>query len=348
MLEEFNVIVGKLVYITDQVKILTESNNLQLIKDLWLPFFMISILVIIFIMELEIRKLGCSLIKLQKGRSDNLVAKRETSTEAFDKLIEIAGFSYDSNQDMFYYNMDVWQRKMGYCHLYDESSAPLGMIIDCEPIYFEYGGKRWLIEFWKGQYDLVTGGEIGVYTTQDDDLDIDGFFNGTFYHCANDKDRLKMSFSLIKNGKILFERSDKHWWLTGFKLGEFSEPSDLTMLLKITLKDNTMSKAFVGGLMNAGYSRKEIKINGNTISLKFYKPHTMQPYTRTTETDDIIQRKNEWLCSKYNEITGPYDNMVDKINAISEKSPEIYEMIMNIGNTKEIVKIFEKIRGYLN
>ena len=32
-------------------------------------------------------------------------------------------------------------------------------IIDCEPIYFSYGGKRWLIELWKGQYALTTGAE---------------------------------------------------------------------------------------------------------------------------------------------------------------------------------------------
>ena len=37
------------------------------------------------------------------------------------------------------------------------------MIIDCEPICFMYGGKNWMIELWKGQYGLETGGEIGVY-----------------------------------------------------------------------------------------------------------------------------------------------------------------------------------------
>jgi len=45
--------------------------------------------------------------------------------------------------------------------LYDEAAAPLGMIVDCEPIHFEYKGKRWLIQFWKGQYDLPTGAEVG-------------------------------------------------------------------------------------------------------------------------------------------------------------------------------------------
>ena len=40
----------------------------------------------------------------------------------------------------------------------------MGMIIDCEPVRFYYGGKKWLIELWKGQYGMTTGCEIGVYT----------------------------------------------------------------------------------------------------------------------------------------------------------------------------------------
>ena len=68
------------------------------------------------------------------------------------------------------------------------------MIIDCEPINFEYNGKKWLIEFWKGQYDLTTGCEIGVYKAVGPDLDMQGFFNGTFYNCVSDEERLQMEF----------------------------------------------------------------------------------------------------------------------------------------------------------
>lgn len=348
MLNEFNLIISKLAYISNDQEVLQESSNLQLFKELWLPILMIFVLIIIAIFVIQIPQLRILLKEFRKGRSDGLETGKEKNTEAFDKLIEVAGFSYDSGQDMFYYNMDVWQRDMGYCRLYDEATAPLGMIIDCEPIYFEYNNEKWLIEFWKGQYDLVTGCEIGIYKAQAEGLDIEGVFNGTFYRCVDNNERLNMSFALIKNGKILFERSAKHWWLTGFKLGEFSEPSDLKMLVKISFDDNNMCRAFTQGLINAGYSRKEINIKGNTISLKFYKPHTEQPFTRTVETDRIVQRKNEWLCNKYNEIAGPYNSIEDKINAIAEKSPEIYEMILNIGNFKEIVKIFDKIRGYLS
>ena len=204
------------------------------------------------------------------------------------------------------------------------------MIVDCEPIYFKYGGKLWLIELWKGQYDLNTGCEVGVYTTEEQGLNIPEMYKYMFYNCASNEDRLKMSFLLKKNGERLFERDDQHWWLAGFKLGEYSEPSELTMDLNITLKDETMCNRFVGGLKHAGYLEQEIYITeGYNVGLTFDKPHTPQPITRTPETDRIIQIKNKLLCDKYNDIVKVYDNITDKINAIQTQAPEIYEEIMD-------------------
>lgn len=268
--------------------------------------------------------------------------------DELEKLIESAGYSYDSEQDIFYSNMDAWQRKVGYCRLYDELAAPMGMIIDCEPIYFEYDGRKWLIEFWKGQYDLTTGCEIGIYTATGPDIDIQGVFNGTFYNCASNSERLKMSLILRKNGKILLKRKGKHWWLTGFKLGEFSKPSELIIDLNITLKNETMRDAFLKGLKKAGYLEDEIIVNRNTVGLKYSNTRTAQPFSRTTKTDWIIQRKNKVLCDNYQDITKSYDNFPDKINAIHEQAPDIYEKIINIGKNKNLFKIYEKIKKYLD
>ncbi|HUS89877.1 MAG TPA: DUF4474 domain-containing protein, partial [Desulfosporosinus sp.] len=133
------------------------------------------------------------------------VVPEGTGNDELDKAIEIAGYSYDQKQDIFYSIMDPWQRDIGYCRLYDELAAPLGMIIDCEPIHFEYLEKKWMIGFWKGQYDLVTGAEIGVYTRAVD-LNILGFFSGAYYDCVSNTDLLKMSYTLKKNGNTLFTR----------------------------------------------------------------------------------------------------------------------------------------------
>lgn len=274
-------------------------------------------------------------------------SQKITGDPVLDNAIETAGYAYDARQDIFYSKLNAWQREMGYCRLYDESAAPLGMIIDCEPIYFTYKGKKWLIEFWKGQYDLTAGGEVGVYTTEEPDLDIAGVFIGTFYKCASDEDLLTISYSLMKNDKLLFRRRDKHWWVTGFKLGEFSEPSELTMNISITLKDETMRDAFIRGLIRAGYSKDEIIIKGTTLRLVFDKARTQQPYTRTPETDWVIQRKNKLLCDKYQKITGPYNNFPDKVKAIQEKAPELFKDILNIGKTKQLFKMYDKIKAYI-
>ncbi len=267
---------------------------------------------------------------------------QRTGYDELDKAIETAGYSYDPRQDIFYSNMDPWQRKVGYCRPYDEAAAPLGMIIDCEPIYFEYSGTKWMIGFWKGQYDLVTGGEIGVYT-RGLELTIPGIYSGTFYNCASSAELLPMSYTLKKNGNTLFTRKGEHWWLTGFKLGEFSEPSELTMDIKITLNNEIMRDAFLTGLSDAGYSDVELTIARNTVSFTFDIPHTLQPITRTTATDRIIQRKNKLLCDKYQEITGTSEKIQDKIKVVEEQSPEMYEKIVKIGKSKPLYELYEKI-----
>ena len=61
-----------------------------------------------------------------------------------------------------------------------------------------------------------------------------------------------MSYTLYKKDKVLFRYHDIHWWLTGFSLGEFSEPS-ICNEFEINLKDKTMKDAFVEGLINTGY-----------------------------------------------------------------------------------------------
>jgi hypothetical protein len=77
----------------------------------------------------------------------NLGVKKGTGNEDLDKIIAIGGYSYDPQQDIFYSNMDAWQREFGYCRLYDEAATPLRLIMDCEPIYFDFKEKHWLIEF---------------------------------------------------------------------------------------------------------------------------------------------------------------------------------------------------------
>jgi len=156
-----------------------------------------------------------------------------------------------------------------------------------------------------------------------------------------------MSFTLKKNGKVLFERGDRHWWLTGFKLGEFSQPWELTMEITITLKDAVMCSAFIDGLKRAGYTNKEIKRYGNSVRVIFDKPRTPQPFTRTKVTDEIIQKKNKLLCDLYNEVTKGCVTLEEKIAAIREKAPELYQHILGLGRPKELYSSYKRIQRHL-
>jgi len=276
------------------------------------------------------------------------LSKSEKSIE-LNRDLAPWGFAYYAPQDLFYSIKDGWQRNCGYCQLYDEGSAALSMIIDCEPIYFNYAGKNWLIEFWKGQYGMTTGCEIGIYnTTEPVRHNLIGF-NSTFYNCSEDKDQIYMSFTLRKDNRILLQRSEPHWWLTCFRLAEFSHPSDLVMASEIQLKDSTMKDAFVEGMINAGYQTNELTIRGNAVAFTYDKPRNRQPLTRTAIIEFIMQTNNNRNCIAYNLATRSIaDNTLDRLFFVKEQAPKLYNKIMNIGNHTDIFKHCDKITDILD
>ena len=87
-----------------------------------------------------------------------------TPTSALAQAVYAAGFVYDPNQDIILSRMDPLQRNFGYAFGYDAAALGMSANLDCEPIFFDYDGKHWMIELWKGQYGLETGCEVGVYT----------------------------------------------------------------------------------------------------------------------------------------------------------------------------------------
>ena len=267
------------------------------------------------------------------GIANSNTPSKGTGNEEFDELIETLGYSYDPEQDIFVSRMHPWQRKFVYCRLFDELATVMGMVVDCEPIYFDYNGQKWMIGIWKGQYDMVTGGEIGFYKGIFN-INLPGINSGIYYRSVNDDELLPMAFTLKKNGKVLFTRKGKHWWLTGFKLGEFSNPSELSMDISIEFPNEEMRDAFIQGLKEAGYENLDINIEQNLVSFTFDKPRTPQPLSRTRITDWIIQRKNKFLCDEFNRITGEQGTIQDKIRAIEEQSPEIYDKLLTIGSKK--------------
>ena len=153
-----------------------------------MPVYAILILLIfIFLIILFL----CAFLTYRKFLKENLLpAPASSRLENLNQFLLPTGFQYNSANDYFYAAMDCWQRSCGYCRLYDESDASFSMVIDSEPIYFDYGGRRWLIEFWKGQYGMTAGAEVGIYATDKKDLHIPGVFDGPFFEAVSDEELL--------------------------------------------------------------------------------------------------------------------------------------------------------------
>jgi hypothetical protein len=256
--------------------------------------------------------------------------------KTLNQELEPFGFAYNQDQDLFLSIMYPWQRRYGYGKPYDDIAPFISLIIDCEPIYFKYNNKDWLVEFWKGQYGMTTGSEIGIYTTSNNN---DGNSNHIYDSATNDE-CLSISYVLKKNNKVLFTRSDKHWWLTGFKLGLFSKPSELVMDIVITLETNEMLNAFLNGLKKVGYQDNDIKIIDNSIFLTFSKPHSIQPKAKRPLITYFMQYNNKQYVKIYNSITKDYDNTLDKLNFIRKRYPIMYAQIMNFGKTAQLFKSY--------
>lgn len=212
------------------------------------------------------------------------------------RAVSAAGFLYDPTQDIIYSKIDAWQYGLGYCSPYDSSSAHLSMIIDCEPFYFTYGGKHWMIELWKGQYGIETGCEIGVYcdytsatvhhklSQRPGTAPASGLVNlppsARFYRSVQPHDMLTMTSTLYRKGTKLFQRGPAvHWWLTGFKWGVFTRDThELTMQVELDFPNEEMREAFRNAARAIGYHTRERGAFG--IGLTFRAPHTTQPQSR--------------------------------------------------------------------
>lgn len=259
----------------------------------------------------------------------------EEKCDLLNGLLEPFGYSYLFSQDLFTSRIDAWQREFGYCTLYDKAASRFNMIFDCLPIYFDYNGKTWLIELWKGQYGINTGAEIGMYYA-DNILD-EKEYATTLFHSVEDHEMPGFSFHLFRKGSRIADLSAKHWWLTAFSLGRFSEPADLYMRAGVTLKDPGMLHAFTKGLIKAGYSTDDITVMCNTVTFSFTKsfdtPSAFQRFRNR-----ITQQINRFWCKVYLFVTRPFYLSLDRILYLYYYLPFIFRKMLRIRKYKKIKK----------
>lgn len=283
------------------------------------------------------------LFEIKKYYARKQVRKRLDYEKLRDlnNLVKLYGYIFDPMQEIFYSKMDAWQRDYGYCRLYDEIAPTINLAMDCEPIIFDYDNRYWMIEFWKGQYGILTGGEIGVYVTDEERIEIPEVFSGRFYESVTDEERLRMSFILRKGGREVLERKGYHWWLTGFRIGEFSKPRQLTMEWEILFPNVLMRDSFMKGLLDAGYRLYELQIDTLYVRGMFSTPRTRQPRRRWGFLIPFVQWVNKNNCWLFRNQTREFKRTLDKIDYIRCCFPGLYRLAIRIGQKKRIPKIYE-------
>lgn len=154
------------------------------------------------------------------------------------------GYNFSFHEALVYAPVNVWMRDFGFTLAYDLFcySTPF-FFYNTRRIKFDYEGKEWMIQIWKGNYLVSNGAEVGIYNR-------DAKKFGTYYDCVGDEDMMNMSMKLYHGDELIFERPEQtHWWLTGFKLSDTLYPAEtMTLDFTIEMKDEAMLKAFCNAI----------------------------------------------------------------------------------------------------
>ena len=182
-----------------------------------------------------------------------------------NELSEPFGFAYLPAEDIFTSRLDAWQRDKGYEAKYDAMAVGAGMVIDAFSVYFNYEGRTWLVEFWKGQYGINTGGEVGIYHAK-------GVIPPHAYHTAHfeavsDAELPRICSCLDTAEETFYEICARHWWLTGFRMGVYTKPSRLRLATTLIFPEQEMALAFWEGLRKTGKPRSLFRICGREVSI---------------------------------------------------------------------------------
>lgn len=255
-------------------------------------------------------------------RKKKSVIQKVCSLSTFEKkellnhLAEPLGYSYDPCQDIFVTRTDAPQKLFGYTQLYDLSAAYFNMVFDYETIYFNYRGRTWLLEIWKGQYGLSSGCELGIYYA--DSIVDPKDYSTTLFHAVDAKDMLDISLKLNRHctgkacshSRMGYHRS-RHWWLTIFKPGTFSLPQNLFVNASVHFKDYAMLSAFLDSFEEA-LPDTLYKVNGLTVYFTFCKSNRAYSLCQR-----FVRCIALWFCriscKWFNCITRPFHNCGNKI-----------------------------------
>lgn len=189
-----------------------------------------------------------------------------------NEILEVFGYKYDPVQNIYYTDVEAWQRNFGFADLYDNAAVYTTMWYKTLKIDFEYDGLLWRLQWWKGQYGVLEGAELGVYTKKPENEDF------AFYKCADDDNLLEMQFDYYHSvddynkGNPLFTRYEQqHWWITGFKFGVCNPTS---VVVKATIYVKPEETGMADGIEKGLQNLTDKKGNPTGEGFTEYKPWT--------------------------------------------------------------------------
>lgn len=174
------------------------------------------------------------------------------------------GFNFNLADMTMYATVGCWMRNFGFCFFYDvmAGTMPYFFNYNTRRFKFDYDGREWMVQIWKGNYVITNGAEVGLYSR-------DAEKSGTFYNCATDEEMLEMSMQVYAGDKLLVNKPlQKHWWINGFNLsGRMYLPSTLTLKFSIVMPDEEMLNAFCESIDN--HYRKDVTytVDGLTVNV---------------------------------------------------------------------------------
>ncbi len=291
-----------------------------------LLFFFLLLLIVLFILFVSLYILKCHAVRKICRMTMSEKLKR------IEQLAEPFGFEYKLTQDIFTSRLDAWQQDYGYCSLYDYHAPFFHMILDCEPIYFDYNGATWLVEFWKGQYGITSGAEIGIYKA--DHYIPKSQRTKTMFHSVPEKELPFFSFTLLKEQMPICRLCRRHWWLTGFCTGQYCEPEQLMMKIAVSFPSSEMCRTFLSGLLETGYHSEDIYVQDTSLIFTFDTPKSPQPRLKHRCFSAWIQHRNRMLLALFLYATKPFCFTIDRILLLYECLPILVRRLLRLHHTK--------------
>lgn len=246
-----------------------------------------------------------------------------------NELINPFGYFYNYCRDSFHSTTDAWQKSFGYGRIYDRLAPHFNMIFDTLPVYFDYNERTWLIQFWKGQYGINTGAEIGIYKS--DRLLSPDEYDSEIFRAVSKTEWLPLSMNLNYSNVSVGRISMKHWWLTSFKIGVFSDPDECSTDVSISFPNYAMLAAFTDSLSLNPLAPKYIRGTGLTVHFIFNSTNS------GTKTLYISwkQMKNRFYCWLFNRISQPFTLSLDQLLYLYEYLPFAFRKIINIHSKRQ-------------